>query len=106
MVLYSVASYLLYTVVDLLPRLGKRELVFLLLFACSFVVSVLRRFLFLLVLGMDCAFLFWHSLDLLLIILKIYMIQLDLCNFYFFPTVTPSHFYSNRNTIKEAADTN
>ena len=52
----SVASYLLYTVVDQLPRLGKRELVFLLLFTCSFVVSVLGRFLFLLVLGMDCAF--------------------------------------------------
>ena len=69
-VLYSVASYLLYTVVDQLPRLGKRELVFLLLFTCSFVVSVLGRFLFLLVLGMDCAFLLWHSLDLPLIILQ------------------------------------
>ena len=41
---------------DQLPRLGKRELVFLLLFTCRFVVSVLGRFLFLLVLGMDCAF--------------------------------------------------
>ena len=56
--MYSVVSYLLYTVVDQLPRLGKRELVFLLLFTCSFVVSVLGRFLFLLVLGMDCAFFF------------------------------------------------
>ena len=55
---------------DQLPRLGKRELVFLLLFTCSFVVSVLGRFLFLLVLGMDCAFLLWHSLGLPLIILK------------------------------------
>ena len=34
---------------DQLPRLGKRELVFLLLFTCSFVVSVSWRFLFLLV---------------------------------------------------------
>ena len=67
--LYSVASYLLYAVLDQLPRLGKRELVFLLLFTCSFVVTVLGRFLFLLVLGMDCAFLLWHSLDLPLIIL-------------------------------------
>ena len=69
-VLYSVVSYLLYTVVDQLPRLGKRELVFLLLFTCSFVVSVLGRFLFLLVLGMDCAFLLWHSLGLPLIIFQ------------------------------------
>ena len=51
------ASYLLYAVVDQLPRLGKRELVFLPLFTCSFVVSVSWRFLFLLVLGMDCVFL-------------------------------------------------
>ena len=55
-----------------LPRLGKRELVFLLLFTCSFVVSVLGRFLFLLVLGMDCAFLLWHSLGLPLIIQKLF----------------------------------
>ena len=44
------------------------KLVFLLLFTCSFVVSVLGRFLFLLVLGIDCAFLLWHSLGLQLII--------------------------------------
>ena len=55
-VLYSIASYLLYAVVDQLPRLGKRELVFLLLFTCSLVVSLSWRFLFLLVLGMGCAF--------------------------------------------------
>ena len=54
--LYSVANYLLYAVVDQLPRLGKRALLFLLLFTCSFVVSVSLRFLFLLVLGMGCAF--------------------------------------------------
>ena len=42
---------------DQLLRLGKKELVFLLLFTCSFVVSVLGSFLFLLVLGMDYAFL-------------------------------------------------
>ena len=47
--------YLLYAVVDQLPRLGKRELVFLLLFTWSFVVSVSRRFPYLLVLGMGCA---------------------------------------------------
>ena len=63
-VFYSIVSYLLYTVVDQLPRLGKRELVFLLLFTCSFVISVSWRFLFLLALGMGCAFLLWHSLGL------------------------------------------
>ena len=35
--LFCIASYLLYAVVDQLPRLRKRELVFLLLFTCSFV---------------------------------------------------------------------
>ena len=69
-VLYSIASYLLYAVVDQLPRLGKRELVFLLLSTCNCVVSVSWRFLFLLVLGMDCVFLLWHSLGLPLIILN------------------------------------
>ena len=59
---------MLYAVVDQLPRSGKRELVFLRLFACSFVVSVSWRFLFLLVLGMGCALLLWHSLGLPLII--------------------------------------
>ena len=53
---------------DQLLLLGKRELVFLLLFTCSFVVSVSWRFLFFLVLGMGCAFLLWHSLGLPLII--------------------------------------
>ena len=47
---------LIIAAVDQLSRLGKRELVFLLLFTCSFVVSVLWRFLFLLILGMGCAF--------------------------------------------------
>ena len=35
------------TVVDQLPRLGKRELICLLLFTCNYVVSVWRGFLFL-----------------------------------------------------------
>ena len=39
-------------VVDQLPRLGKRELICLLLFTCNYVVSVWRGFLFLWVLGM------------------------------------------------------
>ena len=38
---------------DQLPRLGKRELVCLLLFTCNYVVSVRRGFLFFWVHGMD-----------------------------------------------------
>ena len=52
------------TVVDQLPRLGKRELIFLLLFTCNYAVSVRRGFLFLLVLGMGYVILLWHSLSL------------------------------------------
>ena len=52
------------TVVDQLPRLGKRELICLLLFTCYNVVSVWRGFLFLWVLGMGYVILLWHSLSL------------------------------------------
>ena len=54
---------------DQLPRLGKRELICLLLFTCNFVLSVWRGFLFLRVLGMGYVILLWHSLSLPLIIL-------------------------------------
>ena len=47
-----------------LSRLGKRELICLLLFTCNYVVSVWRGFLFLLVLGMGYVILLWHSLSL------------------------------------------
>ena len=56
------------TVVDQLPRLGKRELIGLLLFTCNYVVSVWRGFLFLWVLGKGYVILLWHSLSLPLII--------------------------------------
>ena len=59
------------TVVDQLPRLGKRELICLLLFTCNHVVSVWRGLLFLRVLGMGYVILLWHSLSLPLIILFI-----------------------------------
>ena len=49
---------------DQQPRLGKRELVCLLLFTCNYVVSVKRGFLFLWVLGMGYDILLWHSLSL------------------------------------------
>ena len=52
------------TVVDQLPRLGKRELICLLLFTCNYVVSVWRGSLFLWVLGMGYVILLWHSLSL------------------------------------------
>ena len=51
-------------VVDQLPRLGKRELICLLLFTCDYVVFVWRGFLFLWVLGMGYVILLWHSLSL------------------------------------------
>ena len=47
-----------------LPRLGKGELICLLLFTCNYVVSVLRGLLFLCVLGMGYVILLWHSLSL------------------------------------------
>ena len=49
---------------DQLPRLGKRELICLLLFTCNYVVSVWRGFLFLWALVMGCVILLWHSLGL------------------------------------------
>ena len=49
---------------DQLPRLGKRELICLLLFTCNYVFFVRRSFLFLWVLGMDYVILLWHSLSL------------------------------------------
>ena len=49
---------------DQLPRLGKRELICLLLLTCNYVVSVWRDFLFLWVLGMGYVILLWHSLSL------------------------------------------
>ena len=41
-----------YLLTKKLPRLRKREIICLLLFTCNYVVSVLRGFLLLLVLGM------------------------------------------------------
>ena len=55
---------LILILVDQLPRLGKRELICLLLFTCNNVVFVWRCFLFLWVLGMGYVILLWHSLSL------------------------------------------
>ena len=51
-------------VVEQLPRLGKRELIGLLLFTCNYVVSVLRGFLFFWVLGIGNVISLWHTLSL------------------------------------------
>ena len=50
---------------DQLPRLGKRELICLLLFTCNYMymVSVRVDFLFLCVLEMGYLVLLWHSLS-------------------------------------------
>ena len=60
---------------DQLPRLGKRELICLLLFTCNYVVSVWRGFLFLWVLWMGYVILLWHLLSLSLIILIVICIR-------------------------------
>ena len=49
---------------DHLPRLGKRDLICMLLLTCNYVVSVRRGFLFLWVLGMRYVNLLWQSLSL------------------------------------------
>ena len=49
---------------DQLPRLGKRELICLLLFTCNSVVSVWRGYIFLWVLGMGYVILLRHSMSL------------------------------------------
>ena len=51
-------------VVDQLPWLEEREIIFLLSFTCNYVVSVRKGFLFLLVLEMGCVVLLWYSLGL------------------------------------------
>ena len=51
-VLFCLFFIYMEAVEDQLPRLGKRELICLLLFTCNYVVSVRNGFLFLWVLGM------------------------------------------------------
>ena len=59
-VLYSIVSCLCVRC----SASGKREQICLLSLTCNYVVSVRRGFLFLLVLGMGCVILLWHSLGL------------------------------------------
>ena len=64
----GVSWRILYSIVSCLcvsrSELGKRELICLLSFTCNDVVSVWRDFLFLLVLGIGCVILLWHTLGL------------------------------------------
>ena len=62
---------------DQLPRLGKRELICLLLFTstCNYVVSARRGFLFLWVLGMGYVILLWHALSLPYNYFKMYLLR-------------------------------
>ena len=55
-ILYSSEVIYMLAVVDQLPRLGKRELIFLLLFTCNYVFFVWRSFLFLWCLGWAALF--------------------------------------------------
>ena len=52
----------MYSVAGRLPRLGERELFFLLSITCNYVVCVRRGFLFLLEVGIGYAISLWHSL--------------------------------------------
>ena len=62
-ILYSIVSYLYVSYSESITSVGEeRAIFFLLSFTCNYVVSVRRGFLFLLVLGMGCVILLWHSL--------------------------------------------
>ena len=62
----SIDSYLYVSCRGSITSVGEeRELICLLSFTCNYVVSVRRGFLFLLVLGMGCIILLWHSPGLL-----------------------------------------
>ena len=61
--LYSCVVYLYVSGSGSITSVGKRELICLLLFACNYVVSVWRGFLFLWVLGMGYVILLWHFLS-------------------------------------------
>ena len=65
----DVSCRIMYSIISLICKLKRisylgwgRELFFLLSFTCNYVVSDRRGFLFLLVLGMGCVILLWHSL--------------------------------------------
>ena len=63
LVLYSIVSCLCKNCSGSITSAGEeRELICLLWFTCNCVVSVRRGFLFLLILGMGCVILLWHSL--------------------------------------------
>ena len=77
---------------DQLPRLGKRELICLLLFSCNYVVFVRRGFLFLWVLGMGYVILLWHSLSLPYNYLPLQIWALKICIHDISKTITARSF--------------
>ena len=62
--LYSIVSYLYVSCSGSITSVAKERAKCLLPFTCNYVVSVRTGFLFLLVLGMGCVILLWHSLGL------------------------------------------
>ena len=64
-IIYYVLSLLLLIIqMDLLPSIGKRELIFLLSITRNYVFFVRRGFFFLLALRIGCAISLWHSIGL------------------------------------------
>ena len=61
---YSILTYIWVSCSGLITSEGERELFFLLLFTCNYVVSVRRGFLFLWVLEIGSDNLLWHTLGL------------------------------------------
>ena len=67
---YSIVSYLCVSCSGSITSVGKEAATFPVSFTCNYVVSIRRCFLFLLVLGIGCVILLWHSLGLPNIILR------------------------------------
>ena len=63
-ILYFIVSYLYVSCSGSITSIGEERANFLLSFTCNYVVSVRRGFLFLLVPGMGCVILLWHTLGL------------------------------------------
>ena len=62
-ILYSIVSYLYVSCSGSMTLVGKeREILFLLSFTCNYAVSFRIGYHFLLVLGVGCVILSWHSL--------------------------------------------
>ena len=63
-VLYSIVSYLYVGCSGSITSVGEERASLSAIVTCNYVVSVRRGFIFLLVLGIGCIILLWHSLGL------------------------------------------